>query len=117
MAFLPGGRGTLRAVFAGMRDRLETNAVVGGPFANDVEGLALTDPTGNSPRPMDAAGCTRFQFVMYLGNHGQELSYWTLQLKSFSNWSMTSLCWVSSRTPPESSSLNTAPSASKVWPS
>lgn len=50
------GLGDLLSVFTDMWDRFETNRIVGGLFANDIEGVALTDPELGFPAPIRAAG-------------------------------------------------------------
>ncbi len=50
------GLGDLLGVFTDMWSSFETNRIVGGLFANDVEGVALTDPQHGFPAPIRAAG-------------------------------------------------------------
>ncbi|MFN3538026.1 MAG: ABC transporter substrate-binding protein [Brevundimonas sp.] len=50
------GLGDLMSVFTDMWDVFETNRIVGGLFANDVEGVALTHPELGFPAPVRAAG-------------------------------------------------------------
>ncbi|WP_370208996.1 ABC transporter substrate-binding protein [Pararhodobacter marinus] len=50
------GLGDLLGVFADMWGRFDTNHRVGGLFANDVEGVALTHPELGFPAPIQAAG-------------------------------------------------------------
>ncbi|WP_353346997.1 ABC transporter substrate-binding protein [Litorivita sp. NS0012-18] len=50
------GLNDLVGVFTNMWDQADTNNNVGGLFANDVEGIALTDPKLGFPAPMKAAG-------------------------------------------------------------
>lgn len=50
------GLGDLLQVFTDMWNRADTNHVVGGLFANDVEGTALTHPELGFPGPIGAAG-------------------------------------------------------------
>lgn len=50
------GLGDLLGVFTDMWNRFDTNHKVGGLFANDVEGVALTHPELGFPGPIRAAG-------------------------------------------------------------
>lgn len=50
------GLGDLLSVFTDMWNTFETNHVVGGLFANDIEGAALTHPELGFPAPIRAAG-------------------------------------------------------------